>query len=307
MYEFKAAFMDVFNNIISFIPNLIGALLFLLLAWILATIVKNVIVKGLNALGLDNWLVKKGLVDGESNESQGLIKTLGKLAYFLIFLLFLPSVFDALKMESVSAPIKSMMDNILNFAPRVIVAAIILFIGLFIAKMLGTLVKNLLQGFNVGRFNHYVNFGDKKDSIDIPQAIGWTVTTIIGLFFAVQALNTINLTVLNEIGAAIIGYLPLIISSIIILALGIIGGNILSNIIFKSSGNKLFAEIVKYLLIVMSVFMALDQMNFAQSIVNVAFLLILGAVAVAFAIAFGIGGKSFAEKQLNKISNKFDK
>ncbi len=51
--------------------------------------------------------------------------------------------------------------------------------------------------------------------------------------------------------------------------------------------------------------MTLDQLNFAQSIVNVAFLLILGAVAVAFAIAFGIGGKSFAEKQ-QEFSNKID-
>ncbi|MBH9580471.1 hypothetical protein DOS70_08450 [Staphylococcus felis] len=301
--------MDALNSIIGFIPNLISAIILLLVAWIIATIVKKVIVKGLGALGFEEWLQKKGLVDRQKgkSDSEGLIKTFGKLAYFLIFLLFLPAVFDALKMESVSNPIRSMMQSVLNFAPRILVAVIILVIGLFIAKMLGTLVKNLLQSLNVSRFNHYINFGNDKNSIDLPVAVGWVITTIIGLFFFVQALNTVNLTVLNKIGAAIIGYLPLVVSAGIILALGLIGGNLLAKFIRKSTGNNTLAEVVKFLLIIVAVFMTLDQLNFAQSIVNVAFLLILGAIAVAFAIAFGIGGKSFAEKQLQKLSNKIEK
>lgn len=301
--------MDALNSIIGFIPNLISAIILLLVAWIIATIVKKVIVKGLGALGFEEWLQKKGLVDRQKgkSDSEGLIKTFGKLAYFLIFLLFLPAVFDALKMESVSNPIRSMMQSVLNFAPRILVAVIILVLGLFIAKMLGTLVKNLLQSLNVSRFNHYINFGNDKNSIDLPVAVGWVITTIIGLFFFVQALNTVNLTVLNKIGAAIIGYLPLVVSAGIILALGLIGGNLLAKFIRKSTGNNTLAEVVKFLLIIVAVFMTLDQLNFAQSIVNVAFLLILGAIAVAFAIAFGIGGKSFAEKQLQKLSNKIEK
>ncbi|MDT3895222.1 mechanosensitive ion channel, partial [Staphylococcus arlettae] len=233
-------------------------------------------------------------------------QTFGKLAYFLVFLLFLPSVFDQLNMKSVSNPIKGMMTSIFEFAPKIIVAVIILVLGIFIAKVLGTLVKNILSGFNVSRFNKYVNFGDNKESIDIPVAVGWVITTLIGIFFTVQALNTVNLSVLNQIGEAIIGYLPLVISGAIILALGFIGGNLLAKLINKSTGNAMLAEIVKYLVIIVSVFMTLDQLNFAQSIVNVAFLLILGAVSVAFAIAFGIGGKSFAEKQLNKFSEKIE-
>lgn len=301
--------MDALNSIIGFIPNLISAIILLLIAWIIAAIIKKVIVKGLGALGFESWLQKKGLVDRNDGQSgsDGLIKTFGKLAYFLVFLLFLPAIFDALKMESVSNPIRSMMQSILNFAPRIIVAVIILVIGLFIAKMLGTLVKNLLQSINLSRYNHYVNFGSDKNSIDLPVAIGWVISTIIGLFFFVQALNTVNLSVLNQIGSAIIGYLPLIISAAIILALGLIGGNLLAKFIRKSTGNNMLAEVVRFVLIIVAVFMTLDQLNFAQSIVNVAFLLILGAVAVAFAIAFGVGGKDFAKKQMEKLSNKIEK
>ena len=308
MSKITDSFMNALDSIIGFIPNLISAIILLIVAWIIAVIVKTIIVKGLRAIGFEKWLEKKGLTEAGSgkSESEGLIQTFGKLAYFIIILLFLPSVFDALNMTSVSTPIKNMMDSILNFLPRVIVAVIILIVGLFIAKVLGTLVKNLLTNLNVSRYNHYVNFGENKESIDIPSATGWILTTIIGLFFVVEALHTVNLQVLNTIGEAIIGYLPLVISAAIILVIGFVGGNLLSKLIKKSTGNGLVAEIVKYLVIVVSVFMTLDQLNFAQSIVNVAFLLILGAVAVAFAISFGIGGKSFAEKTLRKVEDKAD-
>nr|WP_263314671.1 mechanosensitive ion channel [Mammaliicoccus sp. Marseille-Q6498] len=308
MSKITDSFMSALDSIIGFIPNLISAIILLVIAWLIAVIVKSIIVKGLKALGFEKWLAKKGLTDDESDksESEGLIQTFGKLAYFIIFLLFLPSVFDALKMTSVSTPIKNMMGSVLDFLPKIIVAVVILVVGIFIAKVLGTLVKNLLTNLNVSRYNHYVNFGENKESIDIPSAAGWVITTIIGLFFVVEALNTVNLEVLNTIGEAIIGYLPLVISAAIILLIGFIGGNLLSKLIRKSTGNGFVAEIVKYLVIIVSVFMTLDQLNFAQSIVNVAFLLILGAVAVAFAISFGIGGKSFAEKTLSKIERNVE-
>lgn len=306
MNDFGSAFMDMFQNIISFIPNILGALLYLLLAWIIAVVVKNAIVKGLGAIGFEEWLEKKGFVNsGEGKEkSEGLIQTLGKLAYFLVFILFLPAVFDALNMTSVSDPIRSMMTAIMDFLPRVLVAAVILVLGLFIAKLLGNLVKNLLNSVNASKYNSYVNFGENKDNIDIPVASGVIVTTLIALFFVVEALNVINLAVLNTIGEAIIAYLPLVLSAAIILTLGFVGGKLLSTVIKKSTGNAFLAEAVKYLVIVVAAFMTLDQLNFAQSIVNSAFLLILGAVAIAFAISFGIGGKSFAERQLSKFEQK---
>lgn len=306
MRDASDAFMDVLYSIINFIPSLIAAILYLVLAWVLATVVKNIIVKGLGKLGLEEWLQKRGLIQSaESGKgSDGFIQTLGKIAYFIIFILFLPAVFSALNMNSVVAPISEMMTSILNYLPTLLVAAILLVLGLFIAKLVGNLVGNLLRSINASKFNHYVNFGQNENLIDIPAATAWIVRVLIGLFFVVEALSILNLDILNTIGAAVIGYLPLVLSAAIILTLGFIGGNILSKVIVKSTGNNLAAEIVKYLVIIVAVFMTLDQLNFAQSIVNVAFLLILGAVAVAFAIAFGIGGRSFAERQLSKFENK---
>lgn len=305
MNNIGSAFMDMFNSIIAFIPNLIGALLYLLLAWIIAVIVKNIIVKGLSKLGAEEWLKKKGLISSsDEGASEDFIPMLGKIAYFLVFILFLPAVFSALNMNAVATPISEMMTNILNFLPSLLVAIILLVLGIFIANIVGTLVTNVLAGLNARKYNKYVSFGEDENAVDIPDASGMIVKVLIGLFFVVEALSVLNLEILNTIGGAIISYLPLVISAAIILTLGFAGGNILSGIIVKSTGNKLVGEVVKYLLIIMAVFMTLDQLNFAQNIVNVAFLLILGAAAIAFAIAFGIGGRSFAEKQLEKFENK---
>lgn len=306
MTDINDAFMDILHTMINFIPSLIVAVLYLLLAWIIAKIVKGIIVKGLGALKFEEWLRKRGLIQSMENNkgSDGFVQTLGKIAYFIVFLLFLPAVFSVLNMDAVATPISEMMTSILNFLPILLVSVILLALGLVIANLIGNLVETLLKNVNASKFNNYVNFGENEDAIDIPVVAGWILKVLIGLFFVVEALSTLNLEVLNTIGSAIIGYLPLVISAAIILSLGFIGGNILSKVIAKSTGNHLVAEVVKYLVVIVSVFMTLDQLNFAQSIVNVAFLLILGAAAVAFAIAFGIGGRSFAEKQLSKFEEK---
>lgn len=82
MSKILDSLMGALDSVISFIPNIIGALIFLLIAWIIAVIVKNIIIKGLGALGFESWLQEKGLVDAESgkSESAGLIQTFGKLA-----------------------------------------------------------------------------------------------------------------------------------------------------------------------------------------------------------------------------------
>ncbi|WP_237150872.1 hypothetical protein [Planococcus plakortidis] len=61
---------------------------------------------------------------------------------------------------------------------------------------------------------------------------------------------------------------------------------------------------MKYAIFIIAIFMTLDQLNFASNIVNLAFLFIIAGLAVAFAIAFGIGGRDFAKNQLAKMEKK---
>src|SRR5690606_27154020 len=104
--------------------------------------------------------------------------------------------------------------------------------------------------------------------------IGKIVQILIIIFFTVEALNVLQLQVLNNIGTAVINYLPNVLSALIILGLGIIGGNLLGNYVQQASGNRLIGAIVKYAIMIIAVFMTLEQLNFANNIVNTAFLFI---------------------------------
>jgi hypothetical protein len=425
------SFQNMLDTLIAFIPNIIAALLLLLLAWIIAFTVKSIFTKVLKKAGADRGMVKYRLADSEEDAGNKLDRV-GKLLYFLVFILFLPPILTQLNMDDVAAPISNMMEKMLNFIPNLLLAAIILVIGYFVAKIIKGLVYSLLTALNIDGWFHKLTYGEDKDEttadeddenveyrtrseqkikearngehtalantlanivfvivlipiltvaletlniasitepiinvlniilsmipnifvaiilliagyylakftsdlliklmdhtgmnnltkvltvnkaekvsrFNISLIVGKTVQVIIIVFFAVEALNVLQLSVLNSIGAAMISYLPLIISALLILGLGFLGGEILGNYIGKTSGNPFFGEMIKYTILVFAVFMTLDQLNFAASIVNLAFLFIIAGLSIAFAISFGVGGREFAKRQLERFELKMKK
>jgi small-conductance mechanosensitive channel len=140
--------------------------------------------------------------------------------------------------------------------------------------------------------------------VKLSAVIATVIRGILLIFFLVQALQVLNLEVLNTVGTAIIAYLPSLISSGLILAVALIGGNILSSFLKEVTGSTAVANAVRYGLLILAVFMALDQLKFAQTIVQSTFTIVLGAAAVAFALAFGLGGRDWAAKQLEKLDKK---
>jgi hypothetical protein len=130
---------------------------------------------------------------------------------------------------------------------------------------------------------------------------------LILLFFVIEAFNTLQFEVLNQIGNTILGYLPLVFSALIILALAVVGGHFASSLIQRTTNSTGSGLIAKYVIWVVAGFMIFDQLQFASRIVNMAFLLILGGLAVAFAISFGVGGRGFAQRQLEKLEIKMKK
>ena len=111
---------------------------------------------------------------------------------------------------------------------------------------------------------------------------------------------------LTGIVASIIAYLPLVIKAIIIALVAFFGANLLESAITKAMPNtKNIAKLAKAMIFVVAAFMILSQLDFATTIVNSAFIIVLCALgvgfAIAFGVAFGIGGKDFAKKTLDNI------
>ena len=303
---------NMIDTALAFLPNIIAALIILVLGFYVAKFVKNLIYNLGVAANVDKMMNKlTGSTDNSNTEmvksnKQTLASVLANTVYVLILIPIVLMALDVLNIDTIAQPISEVLNSILGAIPNILVAVVLLAVGVAIAKFPGDMLKDLLRGTGFNKYSSYLNkSGDMN--VDLAKIIGNTVAALIGVFFLVEALNALNLTMLNDIVAAIIAYLPNILFAAIIIGLAFIGGKMLASAINKSTGSKFAGELIKYIVIVFALFMALDQLNFGSNIVNLAFLFIIGGLAVAFAVSFGLGGRDFARKQLERADQKIDK
>lgn len=310
-----APISNMIDTALSYLPNIIAAVFLIVIAVVVGRFVKNLVYNLALSMNVDRLVDKfTGGSDNVDNseiapsreQKDTIAKVLANIVYILVLIPILTVALEALNIRSISTPIVNVMNSILAAIPNILVAVILLGIGIVVAKFIGDLVGELLKGSGINNLSKSLS-PSGRTKIDLAQIVGQVVAILIGLFFFVEALNVLNLAVLNTIGAAIISYIPNLLFAMIILGLGVVGGQLLRNFITRSAGSKWLGALVQYLLIAFAVFMALDQLNFATSIVNAAFIFLIGGAAVAFAIAFGIGGRDFARNQLRKLENKMDR
>ena len=134
----------MYSGLTSAFLNVLKAALILLFAWILATVVKKVIQLAGSKLPLEKFVGKIG-ADSEQINHTKWPDTAANVAYYLIFLLFIPAVLNALGIDGLSGPFEGMLASFFNFIPKLVSAAIVLVIGWFVAKLVRSLIEKFLQ------------------------------------------------------------------------------------------------------------------------------------------------------------------
>ncbi|WP_124058168.1 mechanosensitive ion channel [Vaginisenegalia massiliensis] len=295
--------VNMFNKFLSYIPNLVAAIIILVVGSYFCKFVKSLVQNILETMKVDRWFDKiTGAQDSIEKSELSMAEVLASVVYVLIFIPILTVSLETMGIKSISVPIVGVLNQVLSTIPNIFVAIVLLIVGSFIAKLIGDLIESLLATSGIDQYSKHLNFKGQS-VIRISNVTAQILRGVLMIFFIVEALSVLKLEVLNNIGNAIIAYMPLLLSAFIILALGVIGGNILGSFLSEVSGSKLFGEFVRYGLIILSVFMTLDQLKFAQTIVSTGFVLILGSISFAFALAFGLGGRDFAAKQLERIDH----
>ena len=145
----SSSLQEGFNSFFGFIPNLIGFLLILLVGWLIAKVVRTLVTKGLEALGLDKALHDSPAGEYVEKFSPGASpsKLVGIVAFWFIFLFVLTAAFSALKIPAVTA----FMTEVLNYLPNVIAAVIIFALAAAIAGAVGGIVAKLLGDTPTGK------------------------------------------------------------------------------------------------------------------------------------------------------------
>lgn len=303
-------FSNMIHVALGFIPNIIAAVVVLVLGVVAARFVKNLVYNLGLAANVDKHLEKFSGSETDPAEAEAkkdtLASALSSVVYFVILIPIILVALEILNINTIAEPISSVLSTILHAIPNILVAVILLAVGFVLAKLVGDVLTDLLRGAGVNKYSSYLKNTGNLD-LDLAKISGQLISGLIALFFLVEALNALQLTMLNLVGAAIIAYVPNVLSAALIIGLGFIGGQVLASGIKKVTNSPFAGVLVKYILIVFAVFMALDQLQFASDIVQTAFIFIIGGLAVAFALAFGIGGRDFAAKQLERANKKIDK
>ena len=207
-------------------------------------------------------------------------------------------------------PLQDAFGVFVSFIPQLIGALVILIVGYIIAKALQAIVGRVLQA--VG-FDSWMERGGIKQFFDRAQTnqtphsiLGLLVFWFVFIIAITMAADALGIPQVSAVLAQLIAYIPSIIAAILILILAALLANFLAGIVRGATGSDLLSSIARYAVIVYAAFAALTQLGIAVQLTANTFLIVLGAVALAAALAFGIGGREVAGDILEKAYGRID-
>ena len=312
------------DDILGALPKILAAGLIFFIGFVLAKIVRELVVTALQAARVDRFADKlnakasselngtnqaaaqggsregasvAGAAQGDGNQLK--ISTIvGQVLFVVVLAVVSIAAFDALGIKAISEPATEMLQKILDAIPLILGAGILLGIGVIIAKIVGQLLEQVLRGFGVQRAVEGI--GIETQGRDVA-AIGAKVAQVaIVLFFGIAATKMLNFPEITNILNTVLSLGGRVLFGAVVIAVGVV----IANLIAKTVGEGQTATIVKFATIGLFAAMGLKYMGLADSVVNLAFGAVVVGAAAAAALAFGLGGRDAAARQLEKIQNQ---
>ena len=300
-----APLTNMVNKAVSYIPNIFMAGVVFFVGYIVAKIVRGIVTNMISSLNLQGFAQKAGI----SNDRENSLPNIGgSLAFLLVIIPTTIIALDALNIEVISRPATNMLNKIMSALPNIFTAAAILIITYFIMKMVANVVKGLLENTQVNALPAKVGLDSAMGTTQVSDLVGHAIVFFAMLFAGILAADLLGFEQISGIITMFIAFGADIILGAVILFVGFWLANIIAGVVERSDkGSQFLANIVRVLIMGLVLAMGLKAMGIADSIVNLAFGLTLGAVAVAFALSFGLGGQEAAARLLRKLQDKADK
>jgi len=295
---------NLLDQILSMVPRILGALFIGVGGWFLARIVRGIVSNLFNRLG-----ARFGIPQ--------LAQTVGTVAYVLVLIPAVIAALKALEIRAISDPAVAMLEQVLRAIPRIAGSALILAVFYWLGQFLAGLVTQLLQAIGFDR----LAAGLGLPSAPAPEApaaegdpsalakrrtpseiAGLVVWVGVVLFGAVPAVELLQFAALTDIVQGLLLISGRVLIGALVFGIGLYLANLAHSMI-KSLGSPssgVLAQAARVAILVFVGAMALQQMGVATDIVVLAFGLVLGAIAVAVALAFGLGGRDVAAEQIRQ-------
>ena len=243
--------------------------------------------------GADGEAVVRG--GGSASSSTSLSAVLGNLVFALILIVVSIAALQILGISAISEPAESMLQTILDAIPRIIAAALLLGLGVFIAKFAAQLLEGTLRGF--GTDKSIGELGIVPDGQSASSIIARIAQIAIILFFGVMAARMLNFPEITNFLEEVLSLGGRVLFGGAIIAAGVI----IAGLLRRTIGSGTSGSIIYWATIALFVAMGLSFMGIADSIINLAFGAVVVGGAAAAALAFGLGGREAAARTLNKV------
>lgn len=290
---------NLLSSFLTYIPNIVGAGLVGYIGYMLATIVSELV--GLSGDTIQSLVPKLKLP-----ENIDLVNILKKIVFIFIFIPLLITALNILNMDAISAPATQMLEQFFNAIPRVLVAVIILLLFVVGGKFVAGLVTDLLESLKLNAILDRMNLKGISAKTNLAKVIGNVAFFFIVLFGMITAIEKLEFDKLTEILNTIVGVSGNILFGLVILVIGNWISGIAHDSIAKNSANKFIASIIRICVLAIFLAMGLKTMGIGDDIINMAFGITLGTVAITIALSFGLGGRAAAGKQMERIIDKFN-
>ncbi|MDO5768874.1 MAG: mechanosensitive ion channel [Psychrobacter sp.] len=297
-----APLTNMVDKIFSFIPNILMAAVVFFVGYIIAKVVRGIVVNLVSTFNVQELATKAGL----SNENS-IPNIAGSLAFLVVIIPTILAALEALKVEAIVRPATNMLNKIMEALPNIIMAVAIMVVTYFVVRMVANIVKSLLENTQVNQLPAKVGLDQAMGETRVSDLVGHALVFFAMLFAAIAAADLLNFEAISALILMFIDFGASIILGAVILFVGFWLANLIAGIVERSEqGSPFLANIVRVLIMGLVLAMGLRAMGIADSIVNLAFGLTLGAVAVAFALSFGLGGQEAAARLLRKLQDKVE-
>jgi hypothetical protein len=294
---------SMLSKLLDMVPNVFGAAVIGFVGWLVAKVLRGLVTNLLAAAGADKMGSQIGLADAVK-----LSRLAGTIVFILVFVPTLIAALDALKIEAISRPATDMLERLLAAVPNLVAAALILVVTWYVAKFAADVLSRLLAGMGLDTVPERLGIGSAFKGTLKPSGLVRGLALFFAMLFAtVEAAHRLDFSQVRDLVSMFIKFGGEVLLGASILVIGFWLASLAHDAISRASERAGLARLARIAILGLVIAMGLRAMGIADDIVNLAFGLTLGSVAVAFSLAFGLGGREAAGRQMEHWLTKLRK
>jgi hypothetical protein len=293
-----APVQEMIDKVLAIVPNIFAAVLVGFAGWLVAKILRELVTNLLIAAGADKFT--QNITSPTPVKLSSLI---GAAVYIVTFVPMLISALDALKIEAISGPATNLLNQFLGAVPDIVAAVAIVLVTLYVARFVATLVAKLLMAAGADGLPAVLGVARVFTGTLQPSVLAGRLVVFFAMLFAtVEAANRLGFTQVRDVVTLFIEFGAHVLMGGVILVIGFWLAGLARRVIQQADQDcsHVLARIAQFAILGLVFAMGLRAMGIANEIVQLAFGLVLGAISVAVALSFGLGGREAAGKLLDR-------